>query len=183
MNVADMGWFFATIVGTALLAGCGNDAPKSQTALTFEGSVPHTSARDTPVTFKHVGQTAPVGVERTDRVEVGMEGDALLVDVYREKGIGGVSLHAPARGWPAAVIVRLHAFPDLESFEADANGSSLICELQRPEGRAPEQVCRMGSARVEAFERTPELLQVTLPGSMLTPAAPTAELHCVDQWR
>ncbi len=112
-----------------------------------------------------------------------MEGDTLVVDVYREKGIGGLSLHAPASGWPAVVIVRLHGFPDLESFKADAGDSSLICELQRPDGRAPEQVCRIGNARVETLERTPEFFQVTLPGSMLDPAARTAELHWVDQWR
>ena len=183
MNVADMGWFFATIAGTALLAGCGNDAPKSQIPPTVDVSVPHTAARDTPVTFQQVAQTVPVGADRADRVEVGMEGDTLAVNVYREKGIGGLSLHAPASGWPAVVIVRLHGFPDLESFKADANDSSLICELQRPDGRAPEQVCRIGNARVVALERTPEFFQVTLPGSMLNPAAQTAELHWVDQWR
>jgi hypothetical protein len=180
MNFADMGWFFATVVGTALLAASGNDAPKSRTPPTVDVSAPHIAARAMPVTFEHVAQTVPAGA---DRVEAGMEGDTLAVDVYREKGIGGLSLRVPASGWPAAVIVRLHGFPDLESFKVDAGDSSLICELQRPEGRAPEQVCRIGNARLEALTRTPEFFQVTLPRSILTPAAQTAELHWVDQWR
>jgi hypothetical protein len=176
---ADRHWFFAAIVGTVLLAGCGTEAPKRQAQPSAEAT------RNTPVTFVHVDQRAPVaaGPDRKDRVEVRTKGDLFVVNVYREKGIGGVGLRAPASGWPAVVAVRLHGFPDLESFKASAGGSALVCGLQRPEARAPEQVCRIGDARVEALKRTPEFYQVTLPSSMLTPAVQTAELHWVDQWR
>jgi hypothetical protein len=182
--VADRHWLFVAIVGTVLLAGCSKETLQAPAQPPADLSVLPVTARDTPVTFEYVGQTAvTAGPDRADRVEVRMEGDTSVVNVYREKGIGGVRLRAPAAGWPPVVMVRLHGFPDLESFKAAAGGSSLICELQRPEGRAPEQVCRLGNARIEALKRTPEFYQVTLPSSMLTPAVQTTELHWVDQWR
>jgi len=136
------------------------------------------SSPDAPATLDK-----PAPANTSDWIEVVMEGDTSVVNVYHKRGMGGVDVRMPERGWPAAVVVRLHGFPALESFKADAGASSLNCELRRPEGRTPEQVCWMGSTRLEALERTPQFYQVTLPKSMLTPEVRTAELHWVDQWR
>ena len=173
-------------LGASLAAGCiSQDAPISRDwAGAMEVEINPISP---PVIGYSISQAYQEGksspANAGDRIEVVMEGDAAVVNVYHERGIGAAEVRMPKGGWPAAFVVRLHGFPALESFKADAGTSSLNCELQRLEGRTPEQVCRMGNTRFEALERMPQFYQVTLPNSMFTPQVRSAELHWVDQWR
>jgi hypothetical protein len=90
---------------------------------------------------------------------------------------------APKSGWPPSVRVRLHGFPALESFSATAAGARLGCDLQRPEGRAPEQVCTLNGERIDALRMSGEIYEVTLPNSMLPAGAEAVEIRWVDRWR
>jgi len=125
--------------------------------------------------------SAASGVQ--DRTEVIREGRGSVVNVYREKGIGGVEVRAPKTGWPATLMVRFHGFPALESFTARTATSSLLCETQRPEGRPAEEACTLNGARVKAIRRAGDLYEVSLPADMLTPDTQTVEVRWVDQWR
>ena len=98
-------------------------------------------------------------------------------------GIGGAQVKAPKSGWPPAVVVRLHGFPELESFRARSSIMTLQCELNRPEGRPAHRDCRLGSAKVDAMERTPEYFEVRLPYTMLSVDSGPIEVRWVDQWR
>lgn len=120
---------------------------------------------------------------REDRVEVVMEGDISAVNVYHDKGIGGVAMTAPKRGWPSAVVVRLHGFPSLESFTVKAPTGSLACGLQRPEGRPPEQVCTQDGRRTDVLRHAGATYEVTLPNSLLTASTASVEIRWVDRWR
>jgi multidrug efflux system outer membrane protein len=128
---------------------------------------------------------APAGASATgqDRTAVVQEGDASVLNVYRERGIGGVEVRAPNSGWPSAVLVRFHGFPRLESFTARTATSSLLCETQRPEGRPAEGVCTLNGARVDAVRKSGDLYVVSLPAAMLTPSTNVIEVRWVDQWR
>ena len=123
---------------------------------------------------------APAGQDRTEVVQ---EGKTSVLNVYRERGIGGVEVQAPKTGWPPAVVVRFHGFPGLESFTARTATTSLLCHTQRPEGRAAEDVCTINATRVDAVHKSGDLYEVTLPASMLTSATSAVELRWVDQWR
>jgi hypothetical protein len=118
-----------------------------------------------------------------DHVQVRQEGDRSVVEVYRMGGIGGAQVRAPRSGWPPAVVVRLHGFPELESFRARSSTVTLLCELSRPEGRPAHRDCRLGSARVDAIERTPEYFEIRLPFVMLTGDSGPIEVRWVDRWR
>jgi multidrug efflux system outer membrane protein len=118
-----------------------------------------------------------------DRTAVVREGNTAVLNVYRERGIDGVEVRAPKAGWPAALVVRFHGFPGLESFSARTATTSLLCETQRPEGRPPEDVCTLNGARVEAIRKSGELYEVSLPASMLTADTAAVEVRWVDQWR
>ena len=128
---------------------------------------------------------APSGASANsqDRTAVVQEGNASVLDVYRERGIGGVEMRAPGSGWPSAVKVRFHGFPGLESFTAKTATSSLLCATQRREGRPAEEVCTLNGARVDAIRRSDDRYEVSLPAGMLTPATSAIEVRWVDQWR
>jgi outer membrane protein, multidrug efflux system len=118
-----------------------------------------------------------------DRTAVMQEGSASVLNVYRERGIGGVEVRAPRSGWPAALIVRFHGFPGLESFTARTATISLLCQTHRPEGRPPEDVCTLNGATVEVIRKSGDQYDVSLPASMLTPDTAVVEVRWVDQWR
>ena len=121
--------------------------------------------------------------DNQDRTAVVQEGKTSVLNVYRERGIGGVEVRAPKSGWPAALMVRFHGFPGLESFTAKTPTASLLCQTQRPEGRPPEDVCTLNGARVETIRKSGDLYEVGLPASMLTPDTAAIEVRWVDQWR
>jgi hypothetical protein len=118
-----------------------------------------------------------------DRVEIIQTIDGLVVDVYHVKGIGGAVLKMPGNEWPAAVIVRLHGFQELESFAATAKTAKLDCALVRPEGRYPIQTCRLGEDRVNALRREPDYFEVELPRALFPSDGDGIEIRWVDQWR
>jgi len=126
--------------------------------------------------------TAPPVAEQ-DRTAVVQEGAASVLNVYRVKGIGGVEMRAPKAGWPAAVVVRLHGFPALESFTAKTATHSLVCETQRPEARPAAEVCAYDGARVDAVRKAGTAYEVSLPAPLLAPSVTAIELRWVDQWR
>jgi outer membrane protein, multidrug efflux system len=129
-------------------------------------------------------ETSPPPASRPlDRIEVRMNGDTSVVDVFRVAGIGGAQVKPPRSGWPPAVIVRLHGFPELESFKAQAGTDTLDCALNRVEGRPPLHRCRLGGAEVQALSRTAGYFQVDLPPALLAADGNAVELHWVDQWR
>jgi len=132
-----------------------------------------------PPTASMIASPAP----REDRVEVVMDGDISVVNVYHDKGIGGVAMTAPKSGWPPAVVVRMHGFPSLESFTAKAAKGSLTCQLQRPAGRAPEQVCTLDGRRTDVLRSAGAMYEVTLPNSMLASSRGDVEIRWVDRWR
>lgn len=118
-----------------------------------------------------------------DRIEVRWSGDTSVVDVFRVKSIGGAQVKAPRTGWPSAVVVRLHGFPDLESFQAKGRTDTLDCELNRVEGRPAQHRCRLGQTDVDALSRTADYFQVQLPSALLAADGSPVELQWVDQWR
>jgi multidrug efflux system outer membrane protein len=122
----------------------------------------------------------PSGQDLMDVVE---EGAGSVLNVYRVRGIGGARLKAPASGWPANMVVRFHGFPDLESFTAKTPSATLQCELQRPEGRAPEHRCRLDNQDIQALRRVRDVYEVALPTSILTVGTLDVEIRWVDQWR
>jgi len=129
------------------------------------------------------GPDKPGAASATDRVEVTMEGDTAVVNVYYERGIGGAQLRAPSSGWSPVVLVRLHGFPELASFNADAHGAALDCAMNRPQGKPAEYNCRVDGKRVDALTRTPQYFQVKLSAPLLASGGAPVELHWVDQWR
>ena len=118
-----------------------------------------------------------------DRIEVSAGGDTSVVNVFRVAGIGGAQVKAPKSGWPSSVLVRLHGFPDLESFQAKANNGTLDCAVNRVKGRPPQHRCRLNEADVDALSRTAEYFQIKLPRALLTADNSPVEVHWVDQWR
>ena len=118
-----------------------------------------------------------------DRTAVVQESNASVLNIYRERGIGGVEVRAPRAGWPSALVVRFHGFPALESFTARTATASLLCGTQRPEGRPAEEVCTLNGARMGAIRRSGDLYEVSLPPAMLTPSTDVIEVRWVDRWR
>ncbi len=154
-----------------------SSAPASSTA---GASAPGAAAVTSAAPAAASDRAAPTGQDRT---AVAQEGSTSVLNVYREKGIGGVEVRAPKGGWPAALIVRFHGFPALESFTARTATASLLCQTQRPEGRPAEEVCTLNGARIDAIRRSGDLYEVSLPGGMLMPDTGAVELRWVDQWR
>jgi hypothetical protein len=119
-----------------------------------------------------------------DRIEIRHEVDRLVVDVYRVKGIGRARVSAPPRaGWPPAMIVRLHGFPELESFTAVSTTAKLECALIRLEGGQPIQFCKFGGAPIDALWRELDYFEVELPRALLAPDSGPIAVEWVDQWR
>jgi multidrug efflux system outer membrane protein len=130
------------------------------------------------------GEGAPnTDAPREDAVQAAQEGGRTVVDVYHARGIGGALVHAGASGWPASMVVRLHGFPELEGFSAKAGASALVCDMTRPENRAPVQKCRLDGAEIEALRKTGSVYEVTLPQTLLRAADTPVEIRWVDYWR
>jgi multidrug efflux system outer membrane protein len=155
-------------------------APRPAVAAAAGTAATAPSASD-GVTPAMSGETATAG--RQDRVEVVTEGDGSVVNVYHVIGIGGLTMRPPRTGWPPSVAVRLQGFPALENFTATAGDELLRCELQRPEGRAPEQVCRFNGAPTDALRSAGGLYEVRLPRRLFAPSPQPVEIRWVDQWR
>lgn len=118
-----------------------------------------------------------------DRVEITEAIDQWVVDIYHVKGIGGAELKVPQSEWPAAVIVRLHGFPELESFTARSQTAKLECALVRPEGQHPFQTCQLDDDRFDALRREPDYFEVELPRAIFPSDGHGIEIRWVDQWR
>jgi multidrug efflux system outer membrane protein len=155
--------------------------PRADAAAASPGDGPSATPAAAPARAAAMAGAAPTRPQ--DRTEVIMEGDSSVVNVYHALGIGGLAMRAPRSGWPPAVIVRLHDFPALESFTAAAGDDLLRCELRRPEGRAPEQVCSLNGAPADALRRAPRLYEVRLPPRLFAPTTGAVEIRWVDQWR
>ena len=118
-----------------------------------------------------------------DRVEISHAADRLLVEVYHVSGIGGVRLKMAETAWPETVIVRLHGFPELESFTATSATAGLDCALVRPEGRHPVHTCRIGDDSVDVLGREADYFEVRLPREIFPSDNDAIEIRWVDQWR
>lgn len=127
--------------------------------------------------------SSSVQASEQDRMQVTRENGASIVNVHRVRGVGGAMVKAPARGWSEGLRVRFHGFPELESFTAKTRSATLQCELQRPEGRAPEHRCRLDGQDLRALAKAGGVYEITVPGSILTQTTPEIEMRWVDQWR
>jgi multidrug efflux system outer membrane protein len=134
------------------------------------------------------GAAAPMAADALpantrDRMATGLEDGTFVLTVYRVSGIGGAVLKAPAQGWPQAIVVRLHGFPELEGFSARSARATLQCGLQRPEREPPRRVCTLDAAPVEALRGDATLFEVTLPAPMLAADSGPIEVRWVDYYR
>jgi hypothetical protein len=118
-----------------------------------------------------------------DRVEITEAIDQWVVVINHVRGIGGAELKVPQSEWPAAVVVRLHGFPELESFTATSKTAKLECALVRPEGQHPFQTCQLDDDRVDALRREPNYFEVELPRAIFPSDGHGIEIRWVDQWR
>jgi hypothetical protein len=126
--------------------------------------------------------TARKQVLRKDRVVLRQSATTVIVEIYHVTGIGGLKLQPPTSGWPAAVVVHLHGFRDLESFTARAPASQLACQQSRLAGAPVRVECRLGDEDVDAVRLETNRFEVTLPTTLLETDAPLG-LNWVDQWR
>ena len=150
----------------------------------FQAQLAHQTADESAGKPAAPLQTAPTAAARPqDRIEVHRSEDASVINVFHVTGIGGTHVKRPQSGWPRAVLVRLHGFPELEGFQATGGADTLDCELNRVEGRPPQHRCRLAGADVDALSRTAEYFQVELPAALLAADGTSVELHWVDQWR
>ena len=134
------------------------------------------------------GAAAPMatdvsGPSTRDRMAASLESGTFVLTVYRVSGIGGAVLKQPAQGWPQAIVVRLHGFPELEGFSAKSAGGTLQCGLQRPENQAPRRLCRLGTAPADALRGDPAMFEVTLPTALLAADSGPIEVRWVDRYR
>jgi hypothetical protein len=118
-----------------------------------------------------------------DELSVRKAGHALVIEVRRSKGIGSVEVARPGPGWPAAVLVRLRDFPDLESFRAATSAATLACARIRPEGEPPRQDCSLDGKPIAAIRQVAGTFEVTLPAALFAGGPPAVSLSWVDQWR
>jgi hypothetical protein len=130
-------------------------------------------------------QESQVGIAKVtqDRVEIRHQADRLVVDVYHARGIGRAELSAPRDGWPPALLVRLHGFPELESFTASSKSAKLECALLRLEGGQPVQFCKLDGAPVDALSHEGDYFEAELPRTLFAPGAGPIAVQWVDQWR
>jgi hypothetical protein len=129
------------------------------------------------------GEQAGMAEAVRDRIEISRDDAQLVVDVYRATGIGGVALSAPENGWPPAIVVRLHGFPELESFSAASQAGKLECALTRPEGQPSARTCWVGDVRIDVLRRGPDGFEVELPRALLAPDSGPIAVRWIDQWR
>lgn len=118
-----------------------------------------------------------------DRMEAVREGDVWVLNIQHARGIGGALVEAPTSGWEHAVTVRLHDFPELESFSAKSGNSTLRCVTQRSGQGSVVHTCKLGETPVDVLRRTGALFEVDLPESMLTRDSGPIEVRWVDYWR
>jgi len=126
--------------------------------------------------------TARKHAPRKDRVVLRQSATTMIVEIYHVTGIGSLKLQPPTSGWPAAVVIHLHGFRDLESFTARAPTSQLACQQNRPAGGPVRVDCRLGDEDVDAAHLQANRFEVTLPTTLLETDAPLG-LNWVDQWR
>jgi hypothetical protein len=141
-------------------------------------------AADAPPTPRDASTNAPAQPDSTganDRIEVVMEGDTSVVNVYHGQGTGGAELRAPKSGWPPRVVVRLRGFTSLQSFTAESTSGKLNCAAPKSGSGKPEPVCLLGNTRVEAISKRPEYIEVILPASLLKPDGGPVEVHWVER--
>jgi outer membrane protein, multidrug efflux system len=136
-----------------------------------------------PATATLAAANASSAKPTADRTTFVREGNAWVLNVYPEKGIGGVELTPPPNGWPSALLARFHRFSSLESVTAKAGTTVLECQTQRPQGRPAEQVCRLNGKPLAALQKAGENYELALPPAMLAPEQSKIELRWVDQWR
>jgi outer membrane protein, multidrug efflux system len=115
-----------------------------------------------------------------DRIEVALDGDASVVNVYRVNGNGGAQVRAPKGGWPSQVLVRLHGFSNLASFQATAGGETLACEFKTTQSAPSQRNCMLGSTPVDVMTRSGTYYQVKLPALFLTSDRTPVEMHWAD---
>jgi outer membrane protein, multidrug efflux system len=138
-------------------------------------------AADAPSKPAEVSSNAPVKPDAAganDRIEVVMEGDASVVNVYRGQGAGGAEVRAPKSGWPPRVIVRLRGFATLANFSAESVSGKLNCVAAKD---GPLPICQLGGARVEAISKRPDYIEVTLPASLLKDNNAPVEVHWLER--
>ena len=114
-----------------------------------------------------------------DRIEVAMEGETSVVNVYHAQGSGGAELRAPTSGWPPKVVVRLRGFTSLASFSAESADGRLTCSAAKGDAKA-EPVCQLGSARINAISKRPEYTEVVLPSLLLKPGGGPVEVRWAE---
>lgn len=139
---------------------------------------------DAPSKPADASMNAPVKPDSTganDRIEVVMEGDTSVVNVYHGQGTGGAELRAPKSGWPPRVVVRLRGFTSLQSFTAESTSGKLNCATPKGESGKTEPVCQLGSTRVEAISRRADYIEVVLPASLLTNDSAPVEVRWVER--
>jgi multidrug efflux system outer membrane protein len=138
-------------------------------------------AADAPSKPAEASPNAPVkpgAAGANDRMEVVMEGDASVVNIYHGQGAGGAEVRAPKSGWPPRVLVRLRGFASLANFTAESASGKLNCAI--PKG-GTELSCQLGSARVEAVSKRSDYIEVTLPASLLKDNGAPVEVHWLER--
>ena len=139
-------------------------------------------AADTPAKPADKSANAAGGAGgASDRIEVVMEGDTSVVNVYHGQGTGGAQVRAPKSGWPPRVIVRLIGFASLASFTAESTGGKLSCAAPNGDSGKAEPVCQLGNTRVEAITKRPDYIEVTLPASLLKIDTAPVEVHWIGR--
>ena len=175
-----MGGGWVDLADPLLAAPAGEGAPNGEADPA--AAAPTGEARPMAATTATATPTAAPADTR-DRMGSGLEGGTFVLNVYRVGGIGGAVLRAPAQGWPQAIAVRLHGFPELEGFSAKSARGALQCGLQRPERQPPKRVCTLDAAPVDALRGDTKLFEVTLPAAMLTAGSGPIEVRWVDYYR
>ena len=131
-----------------------------------------------------VMQPLPIASETLqDEIKVTQDGEQSIVNVVHRRGIGGAQIRARAAGWPAAVVVRLHGFPQLESLRAQSGDIILECLLVRPEREPAHQLCRLRDKQLDVLQHNPQYFEVTLPQALLSANRSPIDVRWVDQWR
>jgi outer membrane protein, multidrug efflux system len=137
------------------------------------------NAASTPATTNAASN--PAATNASDRVEVVMEGTTSVVNIYHERGSGGAELRAPSSGWPPRVVVRLRGFAALAKFSAQSATGELNCVMIKGQSGSTEPVCQVGSARVNAFRRALEYIEVVIPPSLLKPNSGSVVIRWVER--